>query len=162
AIHGDGYFAVRGEDGRDMYTRNGSFRLDNAGQLVTQSGLPVLSDGGAPITFAQEDSTITISGDGTVSTNNGELAKLRVVSFENQHLMKPTASSMFTTDQTPQTVDRPQVSQGSLETSNVKAILELTRMIEVNRSYVSAKSLIDKEDERIRKAVNELAKTQNS
>ena len=160
AIHGEGYFTIQAPDGTEQYTRAGSFRLDNAGQLVTQAGQPVLTDAGAPVFFAPEDTNIEIAGDGTVSTENGALGKLRVVTFDNPMDMQRLANGLYTTNQPPVNVDAPQVAQGALERSNVEPILEMTRMIEVNRKYSSAKQLIDKEDERIRKAINELAKTQ--
>ena len=159
ALHGDGYFVVQSPNGTDQYTRNGSFRMDNGGQLVTQSGLPVLTDGGAPIFFAPEDSLITISGDGTVSSENGQIGKLNVVTFTDPYDMKREASGLYSTAQLPIPKPDAEVVQGGLEGSNVSGILEMTRMIKVSRSYSSAQKLIDKEDERIRKAVRELAST---
>lgn len=155
AIHGDGYFAVQTPDG-EQYTRSGSFRLDNGGQLVTQDGRPVLSNAGVPITFAPEDTTITISGDGTVSTENGTLGKLRVVTFDSNQDFQNTGSGLYSTTQQPIDNLNPEVVQGSLEKSNIQAILEMTRMIEVNREYAQAQKLVDSEDERIRKMVREL------
>lgn len=158
AIHGDGYFVVQAADGAQQYTRNGNFRMDNTGQLVTQTGLPVLTDAGAPIFFAPEDSTISISNSGTISSENGEIGKLRIVNFDDPRNLQRAANGMYTTDQAPLDVAEPDVVQSALEGSNVQSILEMTRMIEVSRSYKSTQSLVDKEDERIRKAINELAK----
>ena len=155
AIHGEGFFAVQTPDG-ESYTRNGNFRLDNGGQLVTQDGRPVLSDAGAPIFFAPEDSTITISGDGTVSTENGQLGKLRVVTFDNAQDMQAMGGGLLSTTQLPIDKQDAEVMQGALEKSNIQAILEMTRMMEVNREYSRAQKLMDREDERIRKMVREL------
>lgn len=155
AIHGDGFFAVQTTDG-ERYTRSGNFRLDNGGQLVTQDGLPVLSDAGAPIFFAREDTTITISGDGSVSTENGQLGKLRVVTFDNDQDMLGVGSGLYTTDQAPIAKPDAQIAQHALEKSNIEAITEMTRMMDVNRRYASTQKMIDAEDERIRKMVREL------
>ncbi len=156
AIHGGGFFVVQAPDGTEKFTRNGSFRMDSGGQLVNQAGLPVLTDAGAPIFFAPSDTTITISGDGTVSTENGQLGKLRVVTFDDPYSLQREAGSMYTTDQLPTNKLDAQVVQGALEGSNVKGILEMTRMIAVSRSYSSAQDILKREDERIRKAVREL------
>ena len=86
AIQGDGYFVVQTPEG-ERYTRNGRLQLDNTGQLVNQLGQPVLADGGAPMVFAPEDTEIVVSKDGTVSTNNGELGKLRIVNFDNEQVL---------------------------------------------------------------------------
>jgi len=161
AIQGQGYFVAEAPDGSEQYTRNGNFRLDNTGQMVTQNGLPILTDAGTPIFFTPEDTSITINGDGSVSTENGLIGKLQVVTFENELGLERIGNNMLSTDQVATPVERPQLAQNALESSNVEAILEMTRMIEVSRQYKSAQNLIDKEDERIRKAVNELAKVGN-
>ena len=159
AIHGDGYFVVQTPDG-ERFTRNGSFRLDNGGQLVTQDARPVLSNAGAPIFFAPEDTSITISGDGTVSTENGQLGKLRVVTFDNEQALQNAGGGLYSTDQPPIDKLDAQVAQGALEKSNIEAILEMTRMIEVSREYSQAQKMMTREDERIRKMVRELPNLQ--
>ena len=60
---GNAWFAVQGLDGLEAYTRAGSFNVSAAGQLVTPSGLPVLSDGGAPIDIPQ-GAEVTLGADG--------------------------------------------------------------------------------------------------
>jgi flagellar basal-body rod protein FlgF len=162
AIHGKGYFVTQAPDGTQQYTRNGNFRMDNTGQLVTQAGLPVLTDAGAPVFFAPEDTTIVISGDGTISTENGQLGKLQVVDFDNEMQLKRAANGMYTTDQAPIAMDRPELAQYALERSNVEGVLEMTRMIEISRKYKSIQDMLSKEDERIRKAITELAKASQS
>jgi len=162
AIHGEGFFVVQAANGIEQYTRNGNFRLDNTGQMVTQTGLPVLTDAGAPIFFAPEDTNISISRTGTVSTQNGAIGKLRVVNFDNAQNLQRAANGMYTTDQPPLNIANPDVVQNALEKSNIEGVLEMTRMIEVSRQYKSASSLVEKEDERIRKAINELAKASNN
>ncbi|MBL4613949.1 MAG: flagellar basal-body rod protein FlgF [Magnetovibrio sp.] len=158
AIHGDGYFVVQKPDETLQYTRNGNFRMDNTGQLVTQAGLPVLTDAGTPIFFAPEDASINITSTGVISSENGEIGKLRVVRFDNPMDLQRAANSMYTTEQEPLDVTEPNLVQSALERSNVQGVLEMTRMIEVSRQYKSASKLIEKEDERIRKAIQELAK----
>ena len=67
AVQGKGWIAVQLEDGSEGYTRHGSLKLSENGVLQTQSGLNVMGDGG-PISIPP-DVTLTISKDGTVSTN---------------------------------------------------------------------------------------------
>lgn len=158
ALQGEGYFVVQTPDG-EHYTRNGRLQLDNTGQLVNQLGQPILADGGAPIVFAPEDTEIVVSKDGTISTNNGELGKLRVVRFENDQALQRTAGAQFTTnDQNPpQDVTKVALVQGAVEGSNVEPILEMTSMIEVHRSYDAVRNFIDREDERQRSMIRDLA-----
>lgn len=155
AINGDGYFVVQGQNGEE-YTRNGSFQLDSGGQLVTHAGKPVLSDAGAPIFFSQADTTISIAGDGTVSTENGQLGKLRVVTFANEQELTAVEGGFYTSEQQPTDKLDAQLAQGALESSNIQPILEMTRMIEVSREYSRSQDILKREDERIRNMVRDL------
>ena len=157
AIRGPGYFVVETEDG-ERYTRNGHFRLDEAGQLVTQGGNPVLSDSGQPFFFNPEDSEIRVAPDGTVSTDNGELGRIRVVRFENDQELRETTGGLLTSESPPQDVETPDVAQNMLENSNVQPIMEIARMIAVERAYSDVKRFIAREDERIRTMMRELNK----
>jgi flagellar basal-body rod protein FlgF len=158
AIQGEGYLVLQTPEG-ERYTRNGRLQLDNTGQLVNQLGQPVLADGGAPMVFAPEDTEIVISKDGTVSTNNGELGKLRVVRFENDQILERSSGAQFATteDNPAQDVEEPTVLQGAVEGSNVEPILEMANMINVHRAYDSVKSFIEREDERQRTMIRDLA-----
>ena len=159
AIQGEGYFVVQAIDG-ERFTRNGRFQLDNGGQLVNQLGQPVLAEGGAPVVFAPEDSEIVISRDGTISTNNGELGKLRVVTFENDQNLERTAGAQFIADENNQPEDAEDVDmvQGALEGSNIEPILEMANMINVHRSYDAVRKFIDREDQRQKAMIRDLAK----
>lgn len=157
AISGEGYFVigtVRGE----YYTRNGHLKLDDTGQLVTQAGDPVLSDNGEPFFFSPQDTEINISRDGVVSTENGDLGRIRVVSFNNEQRLQAVSAGLYTTKEPPQDMESPQIVQNMLESSNVQPILEITKMIEVSRSYASLQKFIDQEDERIKKMSEEFAR----
>jgi flagellar basal-body rod protein FlgF len=158
AIQGDGFFVVDTPEGQ-RYTRNGRLQLDNTGQLVNQLGQPVLADGGAPIIFAPEDTEIVISRDGTVSTNNGELGKLRVVTFDNLQELERTSGAQFIAaeDNPAQDVENASVLQGAVEGSNIEPIREMANMIAVHRAYDGVKSFIEREDERQRSMIRDLA-----
>jgi len=156
AIRGQGYFVVEQQDGSQRYTRNGNFTLNSEGQLVTQSGNPVLSNGGAPIFFSPQDTEITISGDGSISTNNGPLGRFRVVRFDDEQSLQLEAGGLLSTDDPPQDIARPTVIQGALESSNIQPVQELTQMITVQRAYEGVKALIEAEDQRQRKMIDQL------
>lgn len=156
AIRGDGYFVVQRQDGTEAYTRNGSFTMDSTGQLVTQSGDPVMSNGGAPIIFSPQDNNITIAADGTVSTNTGQLGKVRVVRFDDAQKLRAEQGGLLSTDEAPQDVQRPGVIQGSIEGSNIQPVIEMARMIDVHRAYDSVKNFVESEDGRQRKMIDQL------
>lgn len=156
AITGDGYFVIQTDTG-NHYTRNGRFRLDEGGQLVNQAGQPVLSDGGQPFFLAPGDGKPTIGPDGTVSTANGPLGRLGVVTFDNQHQMRPGAGGLFATEAEAKPVEKPRVVQGMLESSNVQPVVEMSRLIEVQRTYEGVRNFLDKEDERMRRMIRDLS-----
>ncbi|MFQ5972032.1 MAG: flagellar basal-body rod protein FlgF [Alphaproteobacteria bacterium] len=158
AIEGQGYFVVETEEG-PRYTRDGAFRLDADGQLVTSAGAPVMSEGDLPIIFAPGESDIQISADGTVSTENGEIGKLRIVTFEDEQDMRPLGSALLSTDQIPLEAPDARVLQGVLEGSNVRPVVEITRMIDVMRTYQATARMIESENERQRRALQLLART---
>ena len=156
AISGEAYFTVQTDDG-DRYTRNGRFQLNQDGELVTQGGMPVMTDSGQTITFAQDDRDISVARDGTISTANGILGKLALVAFENPQGLEQNAGGLYATQQDPQDPDPDAgIVQFSVEGSNVEGILEMTRMIEVHRTYDSVKNFIDKEDERQKSMIKAL------
>lgn len=156
AIRGKGFFVVETDEG-ERYTRNGRFQLDSKGQLVNQQGHPVLSQGGQPIFFSPADNDIDIAADGTISTENGEIGRLWVVEFENEQALTQIEAGLFKTSADPEDVDEPKIIQGALEGSNVQPIIEMTRMISVQRSYNSVSKIIDTEDKRIKQMMRTLS-----
>lgn len=155
AISGDGFFKLQTPEGM-RYTRNGHFQLDNTGRLVNDQGHPVLDDGGAPIFFDAEETNIEVAADGTISTELGERGRLGLVAFENPRAMTKTGGNLFETDQAEIQAPDADLMQGALEGANVKAVQEMTNMIDVMRSYTSAAKLVETASEMKRRAVQEL------
>jgi flagellar basal-body rod protein FlgF len=156
AIEGDGYFVLQTPAG-ERYTRHGSFRLDQAGQVVNSLGYPLLSDGG-PITINPEDGPISIARDGTVSTAAGRQGKVRVVRFEDAQQLEKTVNSLFSSEDPALPIERPTIEQGSLEMSNVQPVVELTSMIEIMREFQAADDMLEAEHDRLKTAITDIAK----
>jgi flagellar basal-body rod protein FlgF len=157
AIDGDAFFVVRTPQG-DRYTRNGSFQINATGQLTTTEGYPVLGDNG-PIQFQIDDRDVTISREGLISVPEGIRGKLQLVTFANRHRLEKDGSSTFKApeDMAPTPVQNPHVIQNALEQSNVKAVVEMTRMIEVSRAYQKVASLMQQHGDIRRSAIERLA-----
>jgi flagellar basal-body rod protein FlgF len=159
AIHGQGYFVVDTPDG-ERYTRHGVFQLDDSGQIVTTEGHPVLNNGGAPIAVPLDTSSITITRDGTISADAQEIGRIKLVSFENPQALSKIGSGLYeAVDQTPTTDPDSEILQGMVENSNVKGVVEMTRMIDTVRSYQAAAKLADTEHQRILDAIEALVST---
>jgi flagellar basal-body rod protein FlgF len=159
AIHGQGYFVVDTPDG-ERYTRHGVFQLDAAGQIVTTEGNPVLNSGGAPITVPLGASSITITGDGTISADAQEIGRIKLVGFENPQALSKVGSGLYkAVGQSPTTDPDSEIMQGMVESSNVKGVVEMTRMVDTVRSYQAAAKLADTEHQRILEAIDALVST---
>jgi flagellar basal-body rod protein FlgF len=159
ALEGNGYFVVEGAQGQ-MYTRAGRFMLDVDGKVVNSSGQALLTRDGNPIFIAPNESEFTVARDGTVSTENGVLGRLQVVSFDDQQALVNVGDNMYDSlpDQTANPVENPMVVQGMIEQSNVNGVVEITKLIDLQRSYGHANQMIEAENQRISKTVQVWAK----
>ncbi|WP_142848945.1 flagellar basal-body rod protein FlgF [Telmatospirillum sp. J64-1] len=157
AIQGDGYFVIDTPAGM-RYTRAGHFRLDETGMMVTTEGHAVMQNGDLPVIFAPNEREITIARDGTVSTENGVIGRLRVVTFENEQDLRKAGAGLYDTLAEPIEKERPDVVQGMVEESNVVAVAEMTNMISILRSYQGIQKMLDNEHERQLKVINSLGR----
>jgi flagellar basal-body rod protein FlgF len=163
AIDGKAYLAVQTPKG-ERYTRNGALQINGQGQLVTTEGYQVVGDTG-PIVFQPGDTNVSISREGTITVREGTAiaesrrGKLRLVSFAQPQRLQKDGSSMFAAPagMTPEAAPTAGVIQGSIEKSNVSGVTEMTRMIDVTRSYQAVAGLLQSESDLRRSAIEKLA-----
>ena len=160
AINGKGYFVVQTDAG-ERYTRNGHLTLNSDGQLITDSGDPIQGDGG-PIVVTVDDGDIHIAADGTVSGKQGQMGKLKVVDFADPRALKKEGDSLYSTAQSPTAAAaNTRIMQGTLETSNVEPVIEISRMIEIMRTYQATATLAQSQNDMKRQAIEKLGSTPN-
>jgi len=123
--------------------------------LVNSSGLPVLGDGG-PIVIPANATEINIDEKGVISDQNGPIAQLAIVEFENVQELEPTGNNLYTTDGNVAAAENTRAAQGFLEGSNVQPVVEMTRMIKVLREFQTTHRILESEHERLRNAVQTL------
>ncbi|MCB1340500.1 MAG: flagellar hook-basal body complex protein [Pseudooceanicola sp.] len=157
AIEGDGFFLIQTPNGQRL-TRNGSFSPSANGDLVTQDGYQVLDAGGAPL-FVPGDAQIAVAADGTLSADGQPLGQIGVVLPADPLSLIREDGVRFRTEGGTEPADGAKVLQGFVEASNVNPILQIARMVEVQRAYEAGQSLLDAEDQRIRNAVKTLIRT---
>lgn len=164
AVDGDAFLVVQTPAG-ERYTRNGGLQINSAGEIVTSEGHRLLGDGG-PIVLQPQDRDISISADGTVSVREGADAaidsvrgKIRLAAFAQPQLLEKEGSSTFRAPATlqPQPPANARVLQGVIEKSNVRGVIEMTRMIEVSRTYTNIANILEKQGELRRTAIERLA-----
>lgn len=138
-LSGKGFFVIETQNG-PLYTRNGTFQMNTNGQLVNSQGQAVAGSGG-PITIpgGLAPSQLTVSEDGTITSDGVTVGKLNVVDFgEDEGKLVPAGMSCFAMpdeDVVPQAATNVSVKQGYQESSNVNMVDELVNMIMVSRLY---------------------------
>jgi flagellar basal-body rod protein FlgF len=164
AIDGPGYLVVQTANGQ-RYTRNGSLSINATGQLVTSEGDPVQGSSG-PITFQNTDHDVTISPSGIITVREGSSTadsprgQLQLVTFDQPRLLQKDGGSNFLApDGVNSTPGGPntQVVQGALERSNVNAVAEMARMIQITRSYSDIAAILQQQGDQRRTALQQLS-----
>jgi len=161
ALDGAGFLAVQTPRG-ERYTRNGALQINAAGELVTGEGYQVLGDGG-PVVLQPQDRDVVIGRDGSISVAAGSRGQLRLVNFAQPQRLKKDGTSTFV----PPAGVRPEASatthviQGAVEKSNVRGVLEMTRMIDVTRTYAIVSTMLQQQADLRRTAIQQLADVPN-
>ena len=163
AIDGGGFLVVQTPAG-ERYTRDGGLQINNQGQLVTAGGNPVLGTSG-PIVFQPTDHDISIAADGNVTVVEGinridsVRGKLRLVSFAQAQRLLKEGSNLYSAGEggAPQPDTKSQVRQGFVEKSNVNSVVEMSRLIEVTRTYTQIASMLQTQSDLHKSAIEKLA-----
>jgi len=180
AMDGKGFFCVMTPEG-ERYTRSGAFVLGKEGYLETKEGYPVLGENG-PIRVKANN--FQVDKDGNVFVNRRyqddpfalvsreentwdqleKLDALKVVDFKKDRFIAKQGASLWrSTDESGDARimaqgSRPKVVQGFVEASNVNPVLEMVRMIEVNRAYEANQKSIQSEDSMLGKLFGEVVR----
>ncbi len=134
ALKGNGFFVIETEAGQ-RYTRNGNFELDEDRQLVLPDAGPVSGEGG-PIILNKD---FEVNEKGEFVIDNMPVARLKIVSFENNAVLRKEGNSLFFYNEEDDVIEMDAtdfvVRQGYLEDSNVNAIEEMVNMIMLYREF---------------------------
>jgi len=180
AMDGKGFFAVQTPYG-ERYTRSGAFVLGKEGLLETKEGYPVLGENGP---LQVKANNFKVDKDGNVYVNKNfqddpfrlvsveentwdgleKLDTLKIVGFPKDRFIAKQGDSLWrSTEESGDAAvlapgSRPKITQGFVEASNVNPVLEMVRMIEVNRAYEANQKTIQSEDAMLGKLINETAR----
>lgn len=152
------FYAVR-SGAQTYYTRDGQFALDDLSRLVTHNGELVLDDGGAEIVFDPEGGQPNVTEKGMIWQGEIEIGQLGIFRFETPAALEKIGSNLWANgEQAAIPNETPGIRQGYVEQSNVNAIVEITRMIEISRAYTSASRLVKDTDDLRKNAISALGK----
>lgn len=165
ALSGNGWFGYTTPTGQTAYGRDGRLSLDTRGTLVTTTGAELLDDAGGPITIPPETgSRISIAGDGTITDDKGQaIGKVGVYAVPDIATYARIGDGMMVAP--PGAAGNPiqatdvKVSQGFIEQSNVQPVVEMTRMMEIQRAYERAMNLLDDDNSRRQQTLSQLGQT---
>ncbi|HEY6489189.1 MAG: flagellar basal-body rod protein FlgF [Terracidiphilus sp.] len=129
-IEGGGFFVVQTANG-PMYTRNGSFQVSSKGQLITSSGDAVMGDRGV---IQMPPGKVTISPDGSISSDGAVAGKIKVVEFPAGTELSSAGSTYYSAPaNTAKAATNSNVRQGMLESSNVNPIASMVELVTAQR-----------------------------
>ena len=162
AINGNGFFEVQMPDSTTAYTRAGSLKTASDGRIMTSDGLPVLS-GFQSVPSGTTNITISPTGNVTYNTPSGKTTfQLQLTRFINPNGLDSTGRNLFketSASGTPQ-LGTPgengfgELSQGSLELSNVKVVEEMVNLILAQRAYEVNSKAVQTADQMLQEGNN--------
>jgi flagellar basal-body rod protein FlgF len=160
---GNAWFAVQGLDGNESYTRNGQFDVSADGTLVNARGLPVLSNGGAPITVPA-GAEVSVGHDGNISAKVGNqpantIGRLKMVTPNAEDPLKRSEDGMFraASGEPLPNDENARLQVGSLEGSNVNTIEAMVGMIQTGRQFEAQMRLLQTAESNDRSAAKLLS-----
>jgi flagellar basal body rod protein FlgG len=161
AIQGKGFFQVQQSNGQMAYTRNGQFHLSPDKTLVTSSGLTVQGDSG-PITFKTGGGPIGINPDGVITQQDQTVGKLSAFDFSDPTKLRRVGDGLLAPNDSgvaAQKLDRPQILNNYIESSNVTPLSEMVSLVSVSRAYEASQKVVQTADDNQDKAIQILGNT---
>lgn len=166
ALEGKGFFEVLTSAGPRM-TRNGSFKLDSAGRIVTNEGFPVLRDGvgqdPAQRVLQVTGQQLTVGYSGEIYDGENLVGRLSVVDVASNEALKKEGGSLYALKPNYENQLKPaedfKIHQGFLEMSNVNIVEEMTDMITASRVFDATQNAIKAYDQIDEKLVNVVPKS---
>lgn len=159
AVQGDAWFAVGGAKG-PVYTRDGRMTMDAMGQLRSITGQPMLDPGGSPILLDPQAGPPTIGRDGTVAQGINQVGAIGLFTLDPKGTLTRAEPNGVTSNRPAQPVQdftRTGMVQGYIEGANVNPVLEMTKLITLQRSFESAATLTAETETSFQGAIRSLS-----
>lgn len=158
AIQGEAFLAISTPQGT-VYTRDGRMQMLPGGDLVTLNGHPVLDQSGSPLTLDPRGGTVSIARDGTIRQDGRAAGTIGLFAVDLERGYQRFENAGFLPAAPAEPIDDFRangVVQGFVEGSNVNPILEMTRMIQVQRAFEAVSAGLDQRDQAMRETIQAL------
>lgn len=159
AVKGDGWLAIQTPAGV-RYSRDGRLTMTDIGDVTTVNGLPVLDDGGAPLALNPAGGEVSIASDGTISQNGGIVGRIGLFQIApGADLFRAVDGSVAVDPGAVVPVDdfvASGVMQGYVEGSNVSPVIEMTRLIDGQRTFEYAASATSSLNNELQQVIRDL------
>lgn len=159
-IDGRGFFVAQNGN-RQVYTRDGNFKINNQGYLITSDGSNVLGRNLAtnaiePIYIGNNE--FSLDGENNIDINGvGTTHKLLTADFEDYNSLEVLGEN-YITDNPPIYDAQVKVRQFVVENSNVDATEQMTKLIEIKRQFETNQKFVKMQDETLEKAANQIGR----
>jgi len=164
ALSGEGWFSYETAGGQTAFGRDGRLAVGADGDLITLTGARILDAAGSPISLPFEvGSQISIGDDGTISSLVGDaLGQIGVFQPPNKSQMDAIGGGLYLSGGgaagNPIESGRFKITQGFIEQSNVQPVLEMTRMMEIQRAYQRSVNLMNDENDLTKQSIQRLGR----
>ena len=155
ALGSDGFFSVSTPNGVRL-TRSGRFTLQSDGTVVDSDGDALLDRSGSPIVLHGSAASITVAGDGTVSASGQQIASIGVVEPGDSNRLFAEGNRLFRAETPTTQVGAPAITEGAVESSNVSPMIEMTRMIQLQRDFEFTTQFAEGEVERQQNVIEKM------
>ncbi|MDC0739461.1 flagellar hook-basal body complex protein [Cognatishimia sp. SS12] len=161
AVTGTSWLGYETAGGQTAYGRDGRLTIDTEGRLVTMGGSPVVDISGAPITIpAETGQSVTIALDGTITDQNGgTIGRIGLFQVSDPSAMEALGNGLFLAPQGgAEGTEEGTIAQGYIEQSNVKPVVEMIHLMDIQRAYERAVKLMNEENDLTKQAIQRLGR----
>lgn len=157
AIDGSGFFVVRDKNGKNLYTRDGQFKIGIYGDLITNNGCKVLgfnvlTNNLEPIKV--QNGKIQCDEDGNIKINGKTSYKFAIASF-NRNQIKNLTDNLYISTAKPRYINS-HIKQQCIERSNVNIINEMVDLMTTMRNFESNQKVVQTVDDTLEKLINKV------
>ena len=158
AVQGEGWLAIKAPGGT-AYTRDGRMQMTASGELQTLNGYPVLDAGGASVLLQADGGPPSIAADGMITQAGRQVGALGLYTIPDEAKLSRFGNSAVFSDVAPTPIldfSANSLAQGFSEGSNVNPVLEMTRLIEIQRTFDSISNSNQTNETSLKEAIKTL------